>query len=73
LVVKKDQPALKLRQEFFKIFLSLKNVYSLETRGNRFIFYQYNRVIPVWHMEKFYSDFWIMSKVLRECFIMNEK
>ena len=64
LIVKKDQPMPKFQQDFFKSFLALGKPYSLETHGNRFIFYRHGVVIPVRRFGEFYKDFKSMSEAL---------
>ena len=64
LIVKKDQPLPKFQQDFFESFLALGKPYSLETHGNRFIFYRHGVVIPVRCFEEFYKDFKLMSEAL---------
>jgi len=66
LFVKKDKPVPGLRQEFFAIFLALGKPYSLEAQGRRFIFYSYNTIIPVKHMEGFYKDFSVIASSLSQ-------
>jgi hypothetical protein len=66
LLVKKDKPVPCLRQEFFASFLALDKPYSLETRGRRFIFYRYNTIVPVKHMEGFYKDFSAVALALSQ-------
>ena len=64
LIVKKDQPMPKFQQDFFKSFLALGKPYSLETHGNRFIFYRHGVVVPVRRFGEFYKDFKLMSEAL---------
>lgn len=64
LIVKKDQPLPKFQQDFFKSFLALGKPYSLETHGNRFIFYRHGVVVPVRRFEEFYKDFKSITEVL---------
>jgi hypothetical protein len=56
LVVKKGEPVPKLKDVFFKRFLELNKPYSVETRGNRFIFYRRGVIIGTRHIEEFYKD-----------------
>ncbi|HAJ57613.1 MAG TPA: hypothetical protein DCL35_07595 [Candidatus Omnitrophica bacterium] len=64
LVVKKGHPRPKLSQDFFKTFLSLRVPYSLETRGNQFIFYRRGMVIPVRQIGDFLKDLASVADVL---------
>jgi hypothetical protein len=64
--VKKDMPVPEFRREFFDKFLSFKKPYTLETRGNRFIFYRRGAVIPLRRMEMFYRDLQAVADVLRQ-------
>ncbi len=66
IIVKKDMPVPEFRREFFDKFLSFKKPYTLETRGNRFIFYRRGAVIPLRRMEMFYRDLQAVADVLRQ-------
>jgi len=66
IIVKKDMPVPKFRREFFDRFLSFRKPYTLETRGNRFIFYRRGAVIPLRRMEMFYKDLQVVTDVLRQ-------
>jgi hypothetical protein len=66
IIVKKDMPVPKFRREFFDRFLSFRKPYTLETRGNRFIFYRRGAVIPLRRMEMFYRDLQAVTDVLRQ-------
>ncbi|MDD5538925.1 MAG: hypothetical protein PHF12_08185 [Candidatus Omnitrophica bacterium] len=66
IIVKKDMPVPKFRRDFFDKFLSFRKPYTLETRGNRFIFYRRGAVIPLRRMEMFYRDLQAVTDVLRQ-------
>lgn len=64
LVVKKGQPKPVLSRDFFKTFLSLRCNFSLEARGNRFIFFRRGTIIHSRRIGCFLEDFISVSEAL---------